>query len=103
MNNSGMRTPRLSSGLIVLALVVSMFPMSVLPALAASQGDVVINEIMQNPSAVADGAGEWFELYNATGAAIDIDGWTILDDDTDSHTIDNGGSLTIPSLLIIDE
>ena len=29
-------------------------------------GDVVINEILQNPAAVADTAGEWFEVYNAT-------------------------------------
>ena len=32
-------------------------------AQAASSGDLVINEIMQNPAAVADAAGEWFELF----------------------------------------
>ena len=31
----------------------------------AQPGDVVINEILQNPAAVADTAGEWFEVYNA--------------------------------------
>ena len=58
---------------------------------------VVINEIMQNPSAVADSAGEWFELYNPGDSAVDIDGWTIEDNDIDSHVINNGGPLVIPA------
>ncbi|MCB0060682.1 MAG: lamin tail domain-containing protein, partial [Caldilineaceae bacterium] len=58
---------------------------------------LVINEIMQNPSAVADDSGEWFELYNPTNAAIDIDGWTIRDDGSDSHVINNGGPLNVPA------
>jgi len=58
---------------------------------------LVINEIMQNPSAVLDDAGEWFEIYNPTGTAVDIDGWTIRDDGIDNHLIDNGGPLTVPA------
>ncbi|MFX0557711.1 lamin tail domain-containing protein [Maribacter sp. CXY002] len=58
---------------------------------------IVINEIMQNPSAVADSAGEWFELYNAETTDIDINGWTIKDNDADSHVINNGGALIIPA------
>jgi predicted extracellular nuclease len=68
-----------------------------LAAEAADPGDVVINEIMQNPNAVFDSAGEWFELYNATGADIDIEGWTISDNDIDSHTINSGAPLIIPA------
>jgi phosphatidylserine/phosphatidylglycerophosphate/cardiolipin synthase-like enzyme/plastocyanin len=56
---------------------------------------IVINEIMQNPAAVADSAGEWFELYNAGAETVDIDGWTIQDNGSDNHTIDNGGPLEI--------
>jgi hypothetical protein len=59
--------------------------------------EVVINEILQNPSAVSDSFGEWFELYNPTASDIDIDGWTILDNDIDSHVINNGGSLIVPA------
>jgi hypothetical protein len=59
--------------------------------------EIVINEIIQNPSAVYDSAGEWFELYNPTTSDIDIDGWTIKDNDSDSHVIDNGGPLLIPA------
>jgi hypothetical protein len=66
-------------------------------AQAASPGDVVINEIMQNPAAVPDSAGEWFELYNPTGSDIDIEGWTIRDDGIDTHVINNGTPLLIPA------
>ena len=63
----------------------------------ANPGDVVINEVMQNPNAVDDNAGEWFELYNTTLGPIDINGWALSDNDTDAHTIDNGGPLVIPA------
>ena len=53
----------------------------------AQPGDVVITEIMQNPAAVADTAGEWFEVYNATSQAIDLHGWTLADAGTDRHHI----------------
>ena len=61
----------------------------------AYAGDVVITEIMQNPNAVGDGAGEWFELYNASSIAIDLNNWTFLDNGSNTHTIDNGGPLLI--------
>ncbi|MFH1679431.1 MAG: lamin tail domain-containing protein [Candidatus Eisenbacteria bacterium] len=66
-------------------------------AWGASEGDVVITEIMQNPDAVSDTYGEWIELYNTTGTAIDIDGWTIGDGETEEHTTDAGGALLIPA------
>ncbi|MCH8992953.1 MAG: lamin tail domain-containing protein, partial [Acidobacteria bacterium] len=56
---------------------------------------IVITEIIQNPAAVSDANGEWFEIFNPTDRAIDIDGWTIKDDDFDSHLIDNSGPLVI--------
>ena len=56
---------------------------------------IIIAEIMQNPDAVSDANGEWFELYNAGASTIDIDGWIIKDGGTDDHTINNGGALNI--------
>jgi beta-lactamase superfamily II metal-dependent hydrolase len=38
---------------------------------------VTINEVMADPEAVGDAAGEWFELHNRGTAAVDIQGWTI--------------------------
>lgn len=58
----------------------------------AQPGDLVITEIMQNPSAVSDATGEYFEVLNTTGADIDVEGWTLSDDGSNSHVIDNGGS-----------
>ena len=58
---------------------------------------IVINEIMQNPRAVSDGNGEWFELFNTTTEDIDIDLWTVADNDNDSFAINNGGPLVVPA------
>ncbi len=68
-----------------------------LTTLASAQASIIINEIMQNPSAVSDANGEWFELFNAGLTGVDINGWTIKDNDFDSHVINNGGPLMIPS------
>ena len=58
---------------------------------------LVVNEIMNNPSAVSDGDGEWFEVHNPGSADVDIDGFTIRDDGSDSHMIVNGGPLVVPA------
>jgi hypothetical protein len=56
---------------------------------------VVVNEVHTDPNAVSDTAGEWIELYNATGAPVDVNGWVLRDDDFDAHTIAAGGALLI--------
>jgi len=68
-----------------------------LATIAPAQASIIINEIMQNPNAVFDSDGEWFELFNAGLTTVDIDGWTIRDNDIDSHVINNGGPLVILS------
>ena len=52
---------------------------------------------MQNPSINSDPAGEYFEVYNTTGAPIDMAGWVIKDDvsPTETHTITT--SLIVPA------
>jgi predicted extracellular nuclease len=87
----------LAARVLVLALILTFALGGGLLAQAAGPGDVVINEIMQNPSAVSDADGEWFELYNPTPDGININGWTIQDNGSDSHVIDNGGPLVIPA------
>ncbi len=64
-------------------------------ALSQSEGDIIITEIMQNPNAVPDSDGEFFEIYNTTSSAIDINGWLIWDNGTNSHNI--SGSLIVPA------
>ena len=67
------------------------------PPPAPSPINVIVTEIMRNPSALSDSAGEYIELYNAEASPVDIDGWTIKDNDSDSFVINNGGPLTIPA------
>jgi PKD repeat protein len=57
--------------------------------------NLVITEIMQNPAIVLDDYGEWFEVFNPTNTNIDLNGWTIKDNDTDNHTI--GSSVIVPA------
>lgn len=60
-------------------------------------GSLIITEIMQNPSAVGDSVGEYFEIYNTSNTAIELQGWVIKSLTTDSkdHIIAN--SLMVPS------
>lgn len=52
-----------------------------------SSGTIIITEIMQNPYAVSNANGEYFELYNTSNNPIDLNGFIIRDDDFDDDTI----------------
>ncbi|MBU4512413.1 DUF4215 domain-containing protein [Patescibacteria group bacterium] len=58
-------------------------------------GDIVINEIMQNPAKVSDFGGEWFEVYNTTNNNINLDGCAIGDLGSHFHIINN--TLIVPA------
>jgi len=92
------------AALAILVLLLGSFDSGRLPVAQAATDkspsantDIVINEIMQNPSAVSDSDGEWFELYNAGSTDVDINGWTIADDDSDYHEISSTLPLTVPA------
>ncbi len=63
--------------------------------LAFTLPDIIICEIMKDPAAVTDANGEWFEVFNNGTAAVDLNGWKIKDDGTDSHTI--ASSVVVPA------
>ncbi|MBW2699530.1 MAG: right-handed parallel beta-helix repeat-containing protein [Deltaproteobacteria bacterium] len=67
------------------------FHFSVVKDFQLAEGDLVITEIMADPSAVSDTLGEWFELYNPTAADIDLNGLNISDNDSDGFTVDGQG------------
>jgi len=50
--------------------------------------DLLISEVMANPSALPDARGEWFELYNPTDHEINLRDTWIGDDGSDSHKIE---------------
>ena len=53
----------------------------------ASNFHLTITEIMPNPAAVSDSRGEWFEILNTDSIVIDLNGWTIKDQENDTHVI----------------
>ncbi|MCD4828943.1 MAG: lamin tail domain-containing protein [Candidatus Cloacimonetes bacterium] len=61
--------------------------------LAAS--DIVITEVMQNPDAVGDNDGEYFEVYNNGGTAIDMNGWIISDLGSNLDTLTCSGDTLV--------
>jgi hypothetical protein len=74
--------------LVVLTLILAVALLGVVMVMAAppNPGDLIINEVMQNPSNVTDAYGEWFELYNTSSVTVDLDGCVAMDLDTDSFT-----------------
>jgi hypothetical protein len=74
------------------------FSLSSSGAVSPQPFDLLITEIMQDPAAVPDAQGEWFELLNLSGQTIDLDGCTIEDLGTDSHVIAGGGPLAVPPM-----
>jgi hypothetical protein len=53
---------------------------------------------MKDPAFVTDANGEWLELFNTTAQDIDIEGWTLRDDGTDAHILNNNGQgIVIPA------
>ena len=58
-------------------------------------GDLLITEIMYDPFAMADAGGEWFEIYNNTGATIDLHQLVIRKNATEQHIIDE--NILVPS------
>ncbi len=56
---------------------------------------LVITEILQNPGATSDYAGEWFEVHNPGTEPVDMNGYTIKDDDHDHFVVD--GTVVVPA------
>ncbi|MEM7575658.1 MAG: lamin tail domain-containing protein, partial [Bacteroidota bacterium] len=50
-------------------------------------GDLIITEILQDPDAVGDNEGEWFEVYNAAAVQFNLKNLLIQDNGIDAHTI----------------
>lgn len=62
---------------------------------STQSGAIIITEIMQNPAAVGDADGEYFEVYNNSSSPIDMNGWNISDEGSNSDDINS--SLIVPA------
>jgi hypothetical protein len=60
-------------------------------------GDLVVTEIMVNPSAVVDEVGEWFEVKNPTNLAFNLAGLVVRDQGTDTFTVSSAPLLIAPN------
>ena len=58
-------------------------------------GELVITEIMVDPSRVLDTAGEWFELFNATKSDLELQGLVVTNEGTERFRISQ--SMVIPA------
>lgn len=64
-------------------------------------GDLVITEIMIDPNAVGDGQGEWFEVYNATGTYVALDGLVVRDNAGLGTFTVTGGITMLPNQYFV--
>lgn len=67
-----------------------------LKAVGLQPGDLVINEIHADPLVVAQQAGEWFEVVNTSGVAVDLEGLLVGDADG-GETIEISVPLEVPA------
>ena len=68
---------------------------------ALMPGQLIISEVMANPAAVSDTVGEWFELFNATGEPIDLNGLSFYDSGSNSHTISESLFIQAGAYLVL--
>jgi len=76
-----------------------------LASAAPAQAGVVINELLPDPAG-GDGGNEWIELYNPTGGAVDLSGWTLQRAKTTwgtRHTFASGTILPAGGYLLVGE
>ena len=81
--------------------------------MAASLNGIVINEILADPSSaggnnfdtdrdgVIEDSDEFVELYNTSGADVDISGWTLSDGDVSTFTFPAGTTIPAGEHIVI--
>ncbi|HYW97008.1 MAG TPA: DUF4493 domain-containing protein [Bacteroidales bacterium] len=68
---------------------------------AIAYGELLITEVMANPSAMSDTYGEWFEIYNNSDHVINLQDVVIDRDGTNQHTITGQMALSPGQYLVL--
>lgn len=63
-------------------------------------GDLVITEVMQDPNAVGDSVGEWFEIYNVAAETFDLRFMEVTDDGDNTFVVNAGLSIAPGESLV---
>ena len=66
-----------------------------------SAGDLIITEVMVDPAAVVDNRGEWFELYNATTTAINLNGLVVSSSGESGFTVSSDVTLAAGDYAVL--
>jgi len=69
---------------------------------AIGYGDLLITEIMPNPSALSDTEGEWFEIYNNTDEVINLQNLVLGRDDANLHIISDSIELAPGAYIVLE-
>ena len=69
---------------------------------AIGSGELLITEIMPNPSALSDTEGEWFEIYNNSDRVINLQNLILGRDDVNRHTITESIDLSPGSYMVFE-
>ncbi len=64
------------------------------PPRAPNTGEIVVSEVMMDPTALSDSLGEWIELHNATQSVLTLEGCVISDDRNDDFVLE---ALALPA------
>ena len=65
-------------------------------------GSVIITEILNNADGNDDGK-EWFEIYNTSDSAIDLQDWTLTDEGSNAFTISESLVIEAGGFLVLGE
>jgi len=71
------------------------------PPGAVAYGEILITEIMANPSALSDTEGEWFEIYNNSNHSINLQNLLLGRDETNIHTITDDLELAAGAYFVL--
>jgi len=58
-------------------------------------GELLITEIMKDPTALGDSTGEWFEIYNTSADTLELEGLIVYDEGSEDWLIEE--SLELPA------
>lgn len=71
------------------------------PLGAIGYGDILITEIMANPSALSDTEGEWFEIYNNSDHIINLQNLVLERDDINRHVFADAIDLAPAAYIVL--